>query len=293
MSDSILSDPPDKKRRRRTKAQIALLDAQIYLALEDDYPQSIRHVYYQMTNPRLLEPVEKSNHGYRHVQERLKKMRLSGVIPYGWIADSTRRGYHVNTYDDAADFIDRVAGLYRADLWSKSDHYVEVWCESRSIAGTIQETCKELAVSLYPAGGFSSLTLLYEAATAINEFHRGRPVEIIYIGDYDPAGVLIDKNIESTLRKHLDLDIEMTFHRIAITSAQIAEYDLPTKTRNTNDRRVLELTRTVEAEAMPANIMRKLLREKVESFLPARALAVAKFAERNERRSLLKMAGAI
>jgi hypothetical protein len=37
--------------------------------------------------------------------------------------------------------------------------------ESRSIAGVVQQRdCQELAVSLYPAGGFSSITFAYEAA---------------------------------------------------------------------------------------------------------------------------------
>jgi hypothetical protein len=68
----------------------------------------------------------------------------------------------------------------------------------------IQEDCEELAVSLYPAGGFSSITLAYEAAEYINQDHGGKPGRIFYIGDYDPAGVLIDVSIERELREHLD-----------------------------------------------------------------------------------------
>ncbi len=49
-------------------------------------------------------------------------MRRAGRIPYGWIADATRRGYHVTTYRDAADFIRNVARLYRANMWANSDH---------------------------------------------------------------------------------------------------------------------------------------------------------------------------
>ncbi|WP_323716956.1 hypothetical protein [Paracoccus aminovorans] len=101
-----------------------------------------------MTDPRLPEPVEKSDRGYRHVQDRVKKLRRSGRVPYGWIADATRRGYHVDTFTGSGDFLRRMAGVYRGDLWSQSRFYVEVWCESRSIAGVIQDTCEELAVSL-------------------------------------------------------------------------------------------------------------------------------------------------
>jgi hypothetical protein len=288
----ILSGGHDK-RRRRTRAQVEQLEEQIYQVLEEDHPQSVRHVFYRMPDPRLPEPVDKKS-GYSHVQNRLKLMRRAGSIPYHWITDATRRGYHVQTFDGAADFLARVRGLYRSDLWERSGHYVEVWCESRSIAGVIEHDCRELAVSLYPAGGFSSLTLAYESAEFIREAtdrdDSRVPAEIIYIGDYDPAGVLIDKKIESELRLHLGPDVDLTFHRIAINPDQILEHDLPTKPRNENDLRAKHIKETVEAEAMPARLLRRLLRDKIESFLPSGELEVIKTTERAEKRTLLETA---
>jgi hypothetical protein len=60
--------------------------------LAADHPQSVRHVFYLMTNPRLPFHVEKSERGYRQVQNQLAEMRKLGIIPYGWIADATRMG---------------------------------------------------------------------------------------------------------------------------------------------------------------------------------------------------------
>src|SRR3546814_13467251 len=83
------------------------------------------------------------------------------------------------------------------------------------------------------AGGFSSITLAYEAARYITHATRQGevPAEIIYVGDYDPAGVLIDRSIEQELRRHLPSRVTLNFHRLAITESQIREYDLPTKHR--------------------------------------------------------------
>lgn len=279
------------KRSRRTAAAIGQLDRQILDVLEADHPQSVRHVFYRMTDPRLLEPVEKSDRGYRHVQDRVKKLRRSGRLPYGWIADATRRGYHTSTFSGAADFLRSMAGLYRADLWVQSRFYVEVWCESRSIAGVIQGTCEELAVSLYPCGGFSSITLAYDAAQTINwKCRDGRDCVIYYIGDYDPAGVLIDQSLERELREHLDPTVKLNFIRLGIDERQIAQYGLPTKPRKDTDRRALHIRGTVEAEAMPAHILRSLLRECIEAFLPADALAAVMVAEESERRHLARLA---
>ena len=105
-------------RHRRTRAQIEKLDRQIFQALAADYPQSVRHVFgLDDESRRLPEPVEKSERGYNQVQDRIKKLRRAGRVPYSWLSDSSRRGYFVDTFKDAEDFLVRVKGLYRADLW--------------------------------------------------------------------------------------------------------------------------------------------------------------------------------
>lgn len=274
------------KRERRTNKQIEQLDRQIIEVLRGDHPQSVRHIFYRMTDPRLPEYVEKSDAGYRHVQDRCVKLRRSGRIPYSWIADMSRRGYFVNTFSNASDFILRMSGLYRADLWELSDYQCEVWCESRSIASVIQSDCQELAVSLFPCGGFSSLSFVHQAAEQINYGSDSKPLVIFYIGDYDPAGVLIDVALERELRVHLKPEIDMQFNRIGINEKQIAEFDLPTKPRKKTDNRSQQVAQTVEAEAMPANILRGLLREQIENLLPIGALEAAKIAEKSEQDGL-------
>lgn len=278
------------KRDRRSKDRINLLDDQIVAVLHEDHPQSVRHVFYRMTDPRLAEPVEKSDRGYRHVQDRCVKLRRSGRIPYNWIADMSRRGFFVSTFDSASDFVSRMAGLYRADLWRDSAYRCEVWAESRSIASVVHGDCTELAVDLFPCGGFSSLSFVHEAAEAHNSLGDKRPLVVLYIGDFDPAGVLIDQSLEKELRTHLRPDIDMDFRRIAINEEQVEVYDLPTKPRKEGDKRSQHITYTVEAEAMPARSLRSILRSEVECLLPEDALHVAHVAEQSERAHLKRMA---
>lgn len=280
------------KRRRRTGAQVEQLEQQIHDELSTDHPQSIRHLFYRLTDPRLPEPVEKSDRGYTQVQHRVTLMRRAGLVPYGWITDATRRGYHTATYSSAADALRAWQGMYRADLWTGSEDYVEVWVESRSIAGIVERTCEELAVSLYPAGGFTSLTLAHQAAEYITYATRAgeRHANIVYIGDFDPAGVLIDQKIEEEIRLHLGPSVGLDFRRIAITEQQILDLDLPTKPRKAGERRAPHVRETVEAEAMPAHLMRELLRSTIEQYLPPDALWAAQAAEQSERGLLLGIA---
>jgi hypothetical protein len=281
------------KRRRRTKAQIRQLDDQIVAALRDCHPQSVRHVFYLMTSPRLPEPVDKSDRGAEHVKRRMIKLRRSGRLPYHWVVDMSRRGYHVATYDSPADFLRQTQSLYRADIWRDADYYVEVWCESRSIAGVILNLCKELGVSLYPAGGNTSISFAYQAACNINDSHGGRQVEILYVGDWDDQGVTIDRALERELRRHLDPDVRLHLKRIAITREQIRLYDLPTKPAKRKDKRPSRIKRTVEAEAMPPTTLLRLLRDEIEDLLPRGTLEVVKEIEQEERQLLLEVADAL
>ena len=84
---------------------------------------------------------------------------------------------------------------------------------------------------------------MYEAAQQIKR--KSKPVKIFYVGDHDPAGVLIDVAAEKELRGHLD-GHDLDFQRIAITPKQISEYGLPGKPRKEGDRRALHIQETVD-----------------------------------------------
>ena len=276
-----------RRRGRPETPRIKQIKQQIYDGLFRDHPQSVRHIFYLQTNPGLLEPVDKSQAGYDCVQRCCLELRRCGAIPYAWIVDSSRRGYHVLPFSNGGDLIWHYAALYRRDLWFATDVYVEVWCESESIGAVIQSECDRLGVSLYPTRGFSSVTLTSQAAEGIRAWSRERPVKIVYVGDYDPAGVLIDDKVMAELRQHLpNHDLEKI--RVAITAEQAVK--LPSKPRRKGEKRRRDILRTVEAEAMPAGELRALLGASVEAFLPPGALHAAQVAERAERDGLQRLA---
>jgi hypothetical protein len=88
-------------------------------------------------------------------------------------------------------------------------------------------------------------------------------------------------------------DIGLTFERIGITKEQITEHDLPTKPRKAGDKRAQHVAATVEAEAMPAQVLRRLLRDRIEELLPPQALKNAKVMEKEERRAINLVAMAL
>ncbi len=283
---------------RLTDAEKELLDQGVLAVLEQSRPQSVRHVYYVLVG-RIPELVPKNDKGYDTVDRACIRLRQTGRLPYSWISDSTRTGYHVATYENGGDMISRHAEYYRLDLWRRARAHVEVWCESRSIAAVLLPLCRELCVSLYPTSGFSSLTQTWQAAQLMQTAAAGRPIRLLYVGDYDPAGEHIDRDVIKKLRKHLKPYAQrhgmkpqhcLQEVRVAVNAEQVVQYNLPTKPRNENDLRSPQIKRTVEAEALPAEVLRKLVRQAVESYLPEGELDVVRVAEESEREYLRTIA---
>ena len=267
-------------RQRRTQEQMETLRAAIYAVAEADRPVSIRHIFYRMVTQNL---VEKSDRGYQQLQKATVDMRDTKALPYAWIEDSSRHAYWNTGYAGLGNFAEAAASIYRRDYWGSTGTIVEVWCESRSLAGVLGGVCREYVVPLFPSSGFSSLSFLYQASTLIQESERAHAV-ILYLGDYDPAGVLIDRAIEGRLRDFLaSWDGELTFHRLAVNDDQIDTMSLPTRPPKASDKRSPEVTRAVEAEAIPSPVMRGIVSSALQALIPERVLRQERLIEEQER----------
>ena len=250
---------------RWTRAELETLDEQIYQALVEDRPATVRNIFYRMTDPRLEMPVDKTLNGYRRVQGRLLKLRRNGTVPWSWIVDTTRAGQHVATFDSptSSRYQKGITQWYRNRFWPV-EAWVEVWCESRSTAGVIQNVCDKLAVSLYATAGFSSDSLYYEASL---RYGGGDHVNILLLADYDPAGEGIVECVERGLKQHAPYT-RFEFTRVAVTPQQIRDWHLPGKPRKWSERRRPDIEETVELEAIPPPRLRSLLTEHIHGHLP-------------------------
>ena len=135
-------------------------------------------------------------------------------------------------------------------------------------------------VPLLPSHGFSSLTFLYESANYILSTDKSQ-VKILYIGDYDPHGVLIPRKIEEGLRTHLDGICDVELKRLAINKEQIAQYDLPTKPAK--QVQIKSTGIAVEVEAMPIENLRQLLRRELNQYVTEARLERQQLIDSEER----------
>ena len=277
------------KRKRRTKAEMTRLRDAIYEICELRQPQTVRHLFYHMCVKKLIEKLDAE---YTNVTVRLAgQMREDGELPWDWLVDETRTMRKPDSYGSLSDMLDESHQFYRRDLWAGQDVYLEVWCESDSVAGVIYDVTAEWDVPLMSARGFSSKSFCWNAAKTI-EYHD-KPAVILYVGDYDPAGLKIDRDIQNKLRRYAP-DADLTFRRLAVNKDQIAEYDLPTRPpKDEEQAKKLKIKKTVEVEALDSRELRRIVSEAIESYIDFETLERLKTVEQAERDTLANMIEAL
>lgn len=268
------AEPKGHAKSRELEKEIA------EVFLEQTPRLTVRQVYYALT---VRHAIPKTQAGYRQTCYALKNMRLRGQLPYGWIADNTRWQIRPKTYSGLEAALFNMQQLYRRNLWETSRVNVEIWVEKDALAGVISPVTNEYDVPLFVARGYSSMTFIYDAAEQIKE--SGKPTHIYHFGDFDPSGVDAAYKIRDELKGH---GANIHFYRAAVTDEQITRYSLPTRETKTKDTRAAKWgdRPSVELDALPAKVLRDLVRECIEMHIDPYELARLRTVEEQERGTL-------
>jgi hypothetical protein len=297
------------RRARSTKAAMEGFRVRVFEIVDAARPCSVRHVYYLAVNDHLIAKDHgTSRKNYQRVLAALNHMREHDEMPWDWIRDDTRWRRGPNLWRNSREALEEYQRLYRRDLWQSQNHYVEVWCESDSLAGVLVDTTSTYGVDLMPCRGQSSKTFAQAAARSWAD--DPRTIVIIYIGDFDPAGLNIDHSLEERLRRYsADFGVKLIFQRLAVTADQVrvarfvghdTEQIRESLAKLTNGKpippTVFDFFQTcdttgipreaVEAEAIPPDDMRTLLRTEIIRWIDPRAWAQEQLIETAERQSL-------
>ncbi|MBR1149072.1 hypothetical protein [Bradyrhizobium sp. JYMT SZCCT0428] len=274
------------KRNRSTRAQVDERRAALLKIVAAQQPMTVRQVFYQAT---VQDIVDKTEAGYTKVQTDLVQMRRSGDLPYSWLADNTRWQRRPNTFDSVEQALQDTARFYRKSLWADADCYVEVWLEKDALAGVISPVTYLYDVPLMVARGYASLSFLHGAAEYIGSLDV--PTYIYHFGDFDPSGVNAGEKIEQTLRE-MAPDAEIHFERVAVTPAQIMNWNLPTRPTKQSDTRSKNFGDiSVELDAIPPDRLRTLVQSAIERHLPQRQFEILKAAKASERDIIKRLVG--
>lgn len=277
------------KRRRRTNLELETVDDAIITAVSTETPVTVRGVFYRAVSAGA---VPKSEQGYAVVQRRLLHLRRTGLVSYAAITDGTRLRLKPDSWTDLEQMLEDAASSYRRALWRDQDDEVIIISEKDAISGVVYPVTAEFDVELCITRGYSSETFTHSIARTVAHNDSNAKTTFVYqLGDHDPSGVDAWRSFGERVRGFVPgADVE--FERIAVTPAQIALWNLPTRPTKASDSRAARFAgESVEVDAIPANTLRSLVRRAIEQHVDTEALRLTRLAETSERQVLLRIAG--
>lgn len=190
---------------------------------------TLRQIYYRLVSKNLI-PNTKSS--YKGLSKQLVKAREKGDVDDRRIEDRSRKvqGYGDWGYDDLGKFIeDQVDNLkdswesFTRRQWDDQPKKVIVALEKDALSRLFTDVANGFRIQVYATRGYSSYTFVNDMA---GDLADDKENVILYFGDFDPSGRDIQRDLRERLIRYYGRD-NFTVIRIALTEAQIGEYNLP------------------------------------------------------------------
>jgi hypothetical protein len=285
---------PRAKTRERLEQVLAIFDA-----YEAQRPLTVRQVLYMMKaqfgHPKSIEGP---------LYYLLGRARRARIIPFEWIRDDGIVAYSPKWHDGPEAFWDekgREIKGYRRDRQAGQAVRIELWCEAAGMAPQLARVADDYSVEVFTNSGGNSITAVRHVVN--RALARDVPTVLLHVGDFDPYGEFIFNALVEDAAAFLDEDRiigtqEIEPVRVALTGAQVTQYALPTqptkkpKTKAHTTIRENWIAkhddRTCEAEALPPDLLAKIVREAIEDHLDPALVAEQIEAEERDRIELTR-----
>jgi Arc/MetJ-type ribon-helix-helix transcriptional regulator len=258
---------------------------------------TLRQLYYQFVARGFIPNKDTE---YKRLGELVNDARMAGLIDWDRITDRTRNLRELNHWDSPSQILDDVAAQYRSPKWKSQPNYVEVWIEKDALVGVVQQAADAVDVPYFSCRGYTSQSEMWTAAMRLLEqVKAGKQVTIIHLGDHDPSGIDMTRDIRDRLSgfiaHHYPSGVgRFVVDRIALTMDQIRQYNPPPNPAKITDSRAAGYIaeygdESWELDALPPDAMSTLIREAVVALLDREAWDRALESETAERESLGKL----
>src|SRR6516225_4774459 len=139
----------------------------------------------------------------------------------------------VSMWQDLRGYLDTVKRSYRRDNWQDQPYYTELWSEKATVLGSMRLITEELGVMLRACRGFGSTGMESQVGDLFEGV--GKPITVFYLGDHDPSGHDIERDIHQRAQAASGKKFEL--NRLAIHPSDIKTYNLPPQRIKTTDSR--------------------------------------------------------
>ena len=264
----------EKKFGADSETMIQTINTILLRYEEQGYDLSLRQLYYQLVQANIVPNTERS---YKNVGTLVSDARLAGRIDWNMIKDRGREMTQNPHWADPATFVKEAAPQFRVDHWADQPCYVEVMVEKQALEGVLEPVCRSLDVPFTANKGYSSSSALYEAGKRMAEhLYNEKPVYVVYLGDHDPSGIDMSRDVEDRLRLFAKCaegdECTVTVNRVALNMDQIRRYQPPENPAKITDSRAeAYISRfgnsSWELDALEPRVLARLVTDAVQGYM--------------------------
>jgi len=278
------------REKRFSAARQALIETANQIIAEyaqQGFTLTLRQLYYQFVSRDLIPNTQKD---YKNLGDIISDARLAGLIDWEAIVDRTRNLRSLAHWESPSDIIRACANQFRFDKWNDQPYHVEVWIEKDALVGVIEGVCNDLDVPYFSCRGYTSQSEMWSAAQRLAKFARqGQTPLVFHLGDHDPSGKDMTRDIVDRLSEFAGRDIEIK--RLALNMDQIDQFQPPPNPAKITDSRAAAYIAQFgndswELDALEPQVIADLIRDAVFSVRDADLWAERDEAEEAARKKL-------
>jgi hypothetical protein len=255
---------------------------------DDGLPTNNRFLAYELMQRRVIKKQNEKGkrRGDQNMHEALMHLRETGIIPWSWLDDESRKIIFNPCWDNLKDWAMTMVRYARLNPWGGRPP--RTLTESRAVAGILKNLSDDYRFPVIPTGGQCGGFLRTDVAPLLRPGDR-----VFYAGDLDLSGGQIEANTRAVLERLIGGELDWT--RIALTEDQVDEYDLRQWAITKVDKRYGDKRRgthqAIECEALQQHVIVNIVRDRLNALLPEPLEDVLEREARQRRRIAAKLNG--
>jgi len=285
----------EKNFRTKSLEMIKLCNEIIEEFSAQGFELTLRQLYYQLVSRAVIPNNEKS---YDNIGALISDARLAGLVDWEAIVDRTRYLRALSHWNDPSEVIEDGAQQYRVDCWADQPKRLEVWVEKDALVDVIGKVANQFDVPFFSCRGYTSQSEMYGAAQRlVNYQNQGQSVVIIHLGDHDPSGIDMSRDIEDRLTMFCEYHgaPDIALKRLALNKPQILAYKPPPNPAKLTDCRAVKYieqhgNESWELDALNPKVIADMIRAEINKHLDKGFFAAAQEKQRQAREELQRLA---